>query len=202
MWGRSRTSPRVYAIALSCLAAAVLVVRTAIVQACPECGSTRRVSQVHFGVEESSAVPLSPVFERIVETEAARGLLGPGHEHRWEWRDGRAGGRFLLSGTCCLDWSKSRPNPFVRDWEENVAFRRLVEAERAAGRLPPAEIALIARTPLRPGWREAEDPAVAARIARAQSLFAASGASDCGGAWARWTVPPLPTRTCPGPPKR
>lgn len=200
--GRRPFGRGVHLLALALLGACALVVRTASTFGCPECGSTRRVSQPRIGIDDAASLPLLPVREEIRETDASRDLVGPGHAHRWEYRVGRAGGRFLLSGTWCVNPLKSRPNAFVQSWEENPAFRRHVEAERAAGRLGPDEIAAIARIPYSIRRRDAPDPALAARFARAQALFAACGAPDRDGTWARWTPPATGTaapRGCPGP---
>ena len=93
----------------------------------------------------------------------------------------------------------------METWERNPAFRRLVEEERASGRLAPAEVAAIAALPPRLEERHADDAVLVARLARAQALFVACGAPDRDEIWARWALPArgsTRSRGCPGPPKR
>ena len=200
VWTPRMTAPRVYAIALSLVAAVALTVCDADLYGCPQCGSTRRTAQIRIGICESNSVPLTPTSETLNITDASRDLFGPNHVHVWRFR-GRDGGRFLLSGSCCVDPRISRPNPFVRTWEENPFFRRFVDAQRAAGRLAAEEVASLAILPGFFRWSQAGDSSLATRLARAQALFASCGILDRDGDWARWTIP-QPSPGCPGPKRR
>ena len=66
--------------------------------ACGDCGSRRRESQMRVGPSRDCSIPLAPMRERIDETDAARLLLGPGHEHRWTFAQGADGYVFIRWG--------------------------------------------------------------------------------------------------------
>ena len=65
---------------------------------CGPCGSRRDESQLRLGLSRDLSIPLTPESVEIEETDAARGLLGPGHAHAWKFAQGTDGGGPLVFG--------------------------------------------------------------------------------------------------------
>jgi hypothetical protein len=58
---------------------------------CGICGSTKKESQMRIGPDRKVSIPLGPHMVSTETTDAATGLLGPGHLHRWTFSQGSDG---------------------------------------------------------------------------------------------------------------
>ena len=89
---------RVHAFALAILVACGFFMHPESYWRCGPCGSGRDDSQWRFGFTADRSIPLSLKSTEIRESDAARGLFGPGHAHSWTFANGRQSAGFLAEG--------------------------------------------------------------------------------------------------------